>query len=702
MKAPKAHPVRVSRFPFAAGLPRRARAIRRAGFVLGLAGLGACYSAGNGSPPPNNGLYYPVGLAVSNPAHPANPANPNPANREHPGDFLFVANSDFDLQFNGGTLQSNDLRKIRNDTAALIAWNLRGGKQPPTGIPFVFGPPPLGQCMATDLQAPLMRDNGQRTPLGQTCAPPVDSTSYIKHHVVIGAFATDLQLGPDGSRLLMPVRGNATLTYADLKGDGSDIKCDPGSSDRCGGPYVVGNTVDARRDTRGVTMPGEPFGMAQTQDGTAIAVTQQATPETSLLLSGYDLPSTAGGVSNAASVPQATLGTPPEPPSMQFVLEGVPVGGNGIVAVPHDRDAVTRCEDVGDSYPCVRQAFLETSRYSAIVSLLRYYDDQGSAVHNDTAKPSLKRPFLEQEAQFGVTVNLPGTDQRGIVIDDTPRLKCKAQAALTTGAVPGGTDASGANPFRDCGQLPARVFIGSRSPPSVIFGEIGGLSLASDGTVDPDQLRILASVPVGDEQGVSRLYLAPIVDAKGHYALKLFVVLFDASTVWVFDPETIDGSRQEASPEAVLTTGPGPFAMAFDPFCTGLVDKTGNPLPTPLDPATPPDPTAPRNDCRRYGPFSDVAVSEVAEMLIEQNKLDPARAFLVPADPTSPSQSLGLRSYRFGYLATFTNSFLQVLDLDDALLPLPSATPSTLPLPTQETFESIVFTLGKPTPPLGS
>jgi hypothetical protein len=334
--------------------------------------------------------------------------------------------------------------------------------------------------------------------------------------------------------------------------------------------------------------------------------------------------------------------------------------------------------------------------------LLRYYTDQGVAVR---ANASLRRPFIQQEAQFAVTVNLPGTDQRGIVIDDTPRLKCKAQAALTSGAKPlgPGSNLSDPNPFRDCGQLPARVFIGSRSPPSVIYGEIGGPSLASDGTVDPDQLRLLSSVPVGDQQGVSRLYLAPIVDSKGHYALKLFVVLFDASTVWVFDPETIANTRQSATPEAVLTTGPGPFGMAFDPFCTGLVDTSGNRIHTPLDPAA--DPAA-QDDCRRYGPLSDVAVSEVAEMLIEQGRLDPTQAYLVPPDPPAKAGevegvSLGLRAYRFGYLATFTNSYIQVIDLDDALL-LPHGAPATLPMPTQDTFESIVFTLGKPTPPLGS
>src|SRR5271166_6170469 len=72
-------------------------------------GAGACYSAGSGSGPPTSSLYYPVGLAVSTAATAG----------AHPGDVLYVVNSDFDLQYNGGTLQSYDLNNIRQDTAAL-------------------------------------------------------------------------------------------------------------------------------------------------------------------------------------------------------------------------------------------------------------------------------------------------------------------------------------------------------------------------------------------------------------------------------------------------------------------------------------------------------------------------------------------------------------------------------------------------------
>src|SRR6266436_1748423 len=50
--------------------------------------LAGCYSTGDG-PDPSTALYFPVGLAVSPGGH-----------------ALYVANSDFDLQFNAGTVEA--------------------------------------------------------------------------------------------------------------------------------------------------------------------------------------------------------------------------------------------------------------------------------------------------------------------------------------------------------------------------------------------------------------------------------------------------------------------------------------------------------------------------------------------------------------------------------------------------------------------
>src|SRR5579863_2970730 len=69
----------------------------------------SCYSTGDGTQPPPESFYFPVGLAVS-----------------HGGNVLYVANSDFDLQWNGGTIQSYDLDQIRVDAATVVADELAG------------------------------------------------------------------------------------------------------------------------------------------------------------------------------------------------------------------------------------------------------------------------------------------------------------------------------------------------------------------------------------------------------------------------------------------------------------------------------------------------------------------------------------------------------------------------------------------------
>jgi hypothetical protein len=644
------------------------------GAVLAIAGvgMGACYSAGSGSAPPTSSFYFPVGLAVSN-----------------NGQALYVANSDFDLQFNGGTLQSYDLTRIREDTAVLIASNV-GQQLPPApatdagsfdagtidaDIPFFFSDGG-SSCSDASIVAPAPWPSGQRPPLGMSCAPPVDSTNdrYRKQTADIGAFASDLQLSVDGTRLFTTVRGDATLTWATVE-PSAPLAFNCGqltNGGRCDATHQAGNNSSACGNTRHATMPGEPFSFAQTEDGTALAVTQQATQETSLLLSGIS-PRQAPSWSPANSCAAEVAGHVVTPPSMQFVLEQVPVGGNGIVAVPHDPDAVRRCEDVSDKFPCIRPAFLETTRSAPEIDLIRYYDDDGS---------TLPRPFLVREAAYPVNVNSPGTDQRGIVVDPTPRLVCKAKAvaqAMANGEQPPGP---GSKAFVQCGQLPARIFIASRSPSSIIYGTIGGFAPSGDGSYDPDQLHLLGNFPV--VAGAARLYLAPIVDATGHYAIRLFVVCYDSAQVFVFDPDNVlDNQIQGATPEAVLSVGPGPFAMAFDPFCaahggsaTTLVDSTGMRV------------TMPPLSCQRDGVFADVATSQAHTG---------ESSFLVPADPNA-NLAYGLRSYRFGYLATFTDSYLQVIDLDNSLtLPPLIGGPRT-----QETFEAIVFTLGKATPPKGT
>jgi hypothetical protein len=561
--------------------------LRAGQFLLGAAAVGAvapsCYSAGAGTAPPPNTFYFPVGLAVSD-----------------DGAALYVVNSDFDLQWNGGTLQSYDLKRLRADATSLIA-------APPAGCPEIA--PPGG------------------TLLGQGCAPPRPSAAYFGASATIGAFATDLQVSiastaNHNKRLFIPVRGDATITWADVGDDPAHplaIDCGQGPDGRCGTSHQAGSASQPD-NTRGVAMPGEPFGMAQTEVGTFIAVTSQTTTQTSLLTTGLAPPPPAVAPDCQQRF-DSTCG-----PTMQFVLGGMPTGGIGITAVPHDPDAPapgtvgppvgrsntcadpndtppcpsSRCEDVGDALPCVRPAFLETSRDVPEIDLLRLYDDDGSSQH---------RPFLEREGVYPIASNAVGTDSRGIVVDPTPRIACKLQCKPLS---PG----DGQNDCRAaCGQIAARVFFASRTPPALGIGEIGGPPPTGVGAYDPDRLVLTGNVPL--PPGPSNVYLAPIVDAAGRFALRVFVVCFDSNQIVIYDPNA-------GAVEKVINVGAGPFAMAFDPF----------------------------------------RMIDVGE------------------------QSAATSSYRFAYVASFTQSYVQMIDLDNSQ-------------PTAETFENVVFTLGQPTLPKG-
>jgi hypothetical protein len=580
--------------------------------LLASAVVPACYTnGGGGTDPPTETFYFPVGLAVS-----------------AGGNALYVANSDFDLQWNGGTLQSYDLFAIRGEAITLLNLQLDGGAGVPAaaadgGLHFIEPYNP-GQCTtglnitATDagVDGAFPPDNtttnpGGRIPPGEACAPVVESQPFVRDSVIIGAFATDLQLQTanyvPGTRLFAPVRGDATLTYADVGvddamhapnamgvlPDGSNpftLQCGAPKNGQCDNLHRVGNDGLAKGDTRGVTMPGEPFGMAQTQDGTAVAITHQIETQASLLLAGDTQ----------------------TPPSMQFVLDNIVNGGSGIAFIPHDVDSSVRpCEvppkDKDDHRPCVRPAFIETSHAAAELDLLRYWNDDGAGPNSG---PSMPRPFLTRDAALPFTTNFGGTASYGITMDPTPRLACKVPGADNT----------------PCGDTPARIFFANRSPASVVFGTVGGPSPAGDGTFDPDLVQLQGNIPLPD--GPSRVYMAPIVDLEGRYEMRVFVVSFDSSTISVFDPANPDPALVQ-----YINVGPGPFAMAFDPFDINAVAKNG----------------------------------------------------AVPADPRYPAPNT-LNRYRFAYVASFTQSYVQIIDLDQR----------------QPTFENVVFNLGRPTPPKGS
>lgn len=436
-------------------------------FSLIVAGSGACYDTGDGSAPPSDRFYYPVGLQVS-----------------HGGTVLYAVNSDFDLQYNGGTLQAYDLRLIRQHALLTIA----NPADPALLDVLVRKPAPNADaCPSNPPVFQVGREPG-RQPLGETCAPPVKSQAYIRDNVVIGAFATELLLSPltkdlvpqtpkvhaddplpaaaetTVDRLFSPVRGNATLTWATVVRDtfesapnASDTRANyapfqigcgqSGSANRCDTAHTSGEDPFEQRDnSRQITMPGEPFGATISEDGTSLVITHQNDTKSSLFLTGLRRDR------NDAEIAL-------HPPSLQFVVDNVPIGGVGIVPVPHDLDAFLGLSTLP------RPAFFETSRSIPQVSLLRQYSDDLGRVDSSTP-----RPFLDVEAAFPIAASANGNDSRGIVIDPTPRLACKARVTSTDPATRDREMAA-------CARKPARAFIANRSPAALLVGDVGATEI---------------------------------------------------------------------------------------------------------------------------------------------------------------------------------------------------------------------------------
>src|SRR5215475_10467111 len=114
--------------------------IRIASVAVAVLAVASCYSTGDG-PDPTTTLYFPVGLTVSPGGH-----------------ALYVANSDFDLQFNSGTVEAYHLDDIRKFLEPI--WSVDssiGANDICNRIGLGINPTPIlypGTCGALVLQSP--------------------------------------------------------------------------------------------------------------------------------------------------------------------------------------------------------------------------------------------------------------------------------------------------------------------------------------------------------------------------------------------------------------------------------------------------------------------------------------------------------------------------------------------------------------------
>jgi hypothetical protein len=422
------------------------------GVALSLAG---CFPPGEGIEPPRDRVYFPTGVALTGDRN-----------------VLLVANSDFDLQFNGGTLQTFDVGSARDEywNAALAGDCGSLGTQPAYRRSQVPG---LCNAVAPDL--PL----------------PSSGTTPLRASVGIGAFATDLVLasrpadaveGPP-MRAFIPVRGDTTVHWADVNEDGT-VECgQAGASGSCDDVHRRGDDPD-EENSRELELPTEPFGIAATGDARALVVTHQTEGKASLFTHDWS----------------------EQGPLLQFVSGDMPARAVGVAAVPAPAAASLGTPEFDNYAP----GFLVTFRNAPEVRLLRYFPDAG-------ATPT--RPFLQPAGTVDVRANALNFDSRGVATDDSKRLACESSCAGDTACL------------LECSKVPVAVYVANRSPASLLVGETRVADRESRAAELPT---FHDSVPL--PFGPSRVVVGDVKVSDTATERRVFVICFDARRIVVYDP----------------------------------------------------------------------------------------------------------------------------------------------------------------------
>lgn len=512
-----------------------------------------CYSAGDGQTPPEDRIYFPVGLALANQSK-----------------HLLVANSDFDLQYNAGTLNVLDVNALEPlvtvpcaSDADCAAASARCREEAPEGSDCdsrLVCSTSRGLCV-TDSNNVCGSSLSERDLKAQLLSPGAcdyidpahlpNGGTLLRSEVQIGSFATDViyrerppafaMLNEGESlvgRAFIPVRGDATLHWIDVGADGS-LACGQGSNNECDDLHRAGNHEE--ENTRDLRLGPEPFAVDASPDGGAVLVTNQTTGTVSLFVNDW---STAVGA------------------SLQFAVTGLALRPMGIAALPIPAYAAA----LGGYYP---PGFLVTFRNAPEVDLVRYYDDRNTSLKDSDGTP-VARPYAARTGFAGIRVNSVGSDSRGIAVDSAVRTEAEAKCFEAAGLDPsctvdgnclGSVAADKVAAFKSClnaaSANPLDVFVANRSPATLLLGRTTPVLNALESTELPN---FYDSVPL--TLGPSRVVIGNIVtgvDEQGNRVLerRVFVVCFDSRRIFVYDP-----LRRRM--DAEIVTGRGPHALAVD------------------------------------------------------------------------------------------------------------------------------------------
>ena len=532
------------------------RALRAVGpfALLAVLSQAGCYFSDEGLSPPANAFYFPTGLAVS------------------PGrGALYVASSDFDLQYNGGTVNVVDLHATRATLSAMlngIRCAQGAADACATGAPSSVKELCAGLGLAEN-------DNTILTPSACTAMKPAFAGGGATH-ATIGAFASGAVLsvnpekrcgggsaalcledvdcdagqaclpvassGLSSARLFTPVRGDPSITWFDtvddrdpsVAADVSLLDCQQsGTERRCSDEHRIG--VNPYNNLRALTLPTEPVGLDVSDDGRWIVSAHQIA----------DAPSVGLSMAPWRTVHDDKAA---RPTFQYFLTSGVSTGPMEVARVPVPRLVKVQdaryAEGISSTKAAYQPGFLMTYNAAGLLDLFRVNDDA-------TASPP--RPFLTRADSAFVNVNADGQDSRGLVVDATRRQACEAKCA-----------GSLTNPdlvcLRACLDTPIDLFVANRLPASLLLGRVT-TTVVDDGTGLPggtsvfDRPEIIDAVSLA--VGPSKVALGNVIGTDGQLHRRIFAVTFESRFVFMYDPE----ARRV---DAVIRTGRGPHAITFD------------------------------------------------------------------------------------------------------------------------------------------
>lgn len=500
--------------------------------LLGLL-VSSCFSPGDGQAPPLESFYFPTGLTLDTAV----------VNRDGAPKYLYVASSDFDLQYRSSALMSLNLDVLRSvvprscatsaDCSAVGELCDTTPSRANQGIPSFFcvasvDGEPGSPCGALGDRSPAdqLLNPGRCLAVAPSQYRAPDGSPLIQDRVGIGAFATDVilranPLAPMTPRLFMPVRGDATLHWIDLE-DGKFSCGQAGTSDQgCDGAHRAGDST--AENANQLRQPAEPFAVAATSSGEYIAVTNQTSGSVSLFHNDWN----------------ANVG-----PTLESILTGLPLAPVAISELPDLHPSLSAGSSPG---------FLVAYRNAPQIDLLRVRNEAADSTSSPAA--SYTRYTLTRAGSTPINANSLGFDSRDIAIDGVQRQRDYDAC-----------DAAGGD-VRACALAAHQpnVFVANRAPSSLLVGSLTVDASYRAGTSELPAIIDSVALTVGP----SRVVLGSVKvqggatslqrDASGPFELerRVFVVCFDSRRIFVYDP-----ARRVI--DSIINTGRGPYALAVD------------------------------------------------------------------------------------------------------------------------------------------